>query len=52
MPFYIHPFLYFSQLQNHDKGWDPETKFRSEEEMAEESRQLREYFSKSQFGTI
>jgi len=34
----------YDELQNHDKGWSTETKLRSEEEMREESNQLRQYF--------
>ncbi|XP_059142934.1 nitrilase and fragile histidine triad fusion protein NitFhit-like isoform X2 [Physella acuta] len=34
----------YDHLQNHDKGWNEQTKLRSEEEMAEEAKQLRVYF--------
>ncbi|XP_005113263.1 nitrilase and fragile histidine triad fusion protein NitFhit [Aplysia californica] len=37
----------YDKIQNHDKGWTAETRFRSEEEMAEESKQLRQYFCDS-----
>ncbi|RUS82983.1 hypothetical protein EGW08_009268 [Elysia chlorotica] len=34
----------YDALQNHDKGWTESTVFRSEDEMAAESAQLRKYF--------
>ncbi|GFO26228.1 Bis(5'-adenosyl)-triphosphatase [Plakobranchus ocellatus] len=34
----------YDHLQNHDKGWTENTKFRTEAEMAEEAAQLRQYF--------
>jgi len=37
----------YDELQNHDKGWNPDTKLRSEEEMSKESEALRAYFAKS-----